>query len=114
LQLLETIRRSKGRRLRLLHHHERTWREPAAVAQRGKRFFGEPLAIGRIEEGQRKRLYRMRRAEIGGVAAIDLADAAEREALDVVAQQRARLGAIVDEQRERRAARDRLDAERAG
>jgi hypothetical protein len=39
----------------------------------------------------------MRRAELGGVAPIDLAGAAEAERLDIAAQQRARLHAIVDE-----------------
>ena len=56
----------------------------------------------------------MRRAEIGRIAAVDLGHAAKAERLDIVAQQRARFGAVVDEQRELRAARDRLDAERAG
>src|SRR5262245_33894726 len=56
----------------------------------------------------------MRRTGIGGVAAIDLGDAAQTQRLHIVAQQRPRLGAIVDEQREFRAARYRLDAERAG
>ena len=77
-------------------------------------FSASSLAIGRIEKHQRERLHRMRRAEIGGVAAIDFRDAAEPQRLDIVAQQRAGLGAVVDEQRERRAARNRLDAERAG
>ena len=56
----------------------------------------------------------MRRAKPGGVAAIDLADAAQRQGLDVLPQQRAGFRAVVDEQRELRAARQRLDAERAG
>ena len=56
----------------------------------------------------------MRGAELGRVAAEDLRDAAEAERLDIFAQQRARLGAVIDEQRKGRAARDRLDAERAG
>ena len=33
LQFLETFRRCKGRGLRLLHHHQRVLRQPAAVAQ---------------------------------------------------------------------------------
>ena len=56
----------------------------------------------------------MRRAEIGRIAAIDFCDAAEAERFDVVAEQRARLRAVVHEQREPRAARRCLDAERAG
>ena len=39
---------------------------------------------------------------------------ARPERLDILAQQRARLRAVIDEQRESRAARQRLDAERAG
>ena len=56
----------------------------------------------------------MRRAEIAGVAAIDFRHAAEAQRFDIVAQQRAGLRAIIDEQREFRAARDRFNAERAG
>ena len=41
-------------------------------------------------------------------------DAAEPQRRDVLAQERARLGAVVDEQRERRAARERFEPERAG
>ena len=49
-----------------------------------------------------------------GVAAIHFRHAAEAQRFDIVAQQRAGFRAVVDEQREFRAARDRLDAERAG
>ena len=49
-----------------------------------------------------------------GVAPEDAGDAAEAERRDVLAQQRARLRAVVDEQREGRAARERLEPERAG
>lgn len=56
----------------------------------------------------------MRRSEIAGIAAVHLSHAAKPERLDIIAQQRPCLGAIVDEQRERRAARDRLNAKRAG
>ena len=114
LQLLETFGRGERRGFRFFHHEQRAWRQPAAIAQRGQRFFRKPLAVGRIEEGQRERLHRMRGAEIGGVAAIDFCHAAEAERLDIVAQQRAGLRAIVDEQRERSPARSGLDAERAG
>ena len=41
-------------------------------------------------------------------------DGGEAQRLDILAQQRARLRAVIDEQRERRAARDRLEPERAG
>ena len=56
----------------------------------------------------------MRLAELGRVAPENARDAAEAQRRDVLAQQRARLGAVVDEQRKRRAARQRLDPERAG
>ena len=114
LQLLETIGRRERRSLRLLHHQQRPRRQPAAIAQRGQRLLRKSLAIGRIEERQRERLHRMRRTEIGGIAAIDFCHAAQAQRLDIVAQQRAGFGAVVDEQRERRPARYRLDAERAG
>ena len=56
----------------------------------------------------------MHAAERGGVTPIHLGDAAEPQRLDVLPQQRPRLRAVVDEQAKRSAARDRLDAERAG
>jgi len=56
----------------------------------------------------------MRRPELRGVAPENPGDAAKPERLDIVAQQRARLDTFVNEQRIGRAARDRLDAERAG
>ena len=56
----------------------------------------------------------MRRSEIGGVATIDLCHPAQAQRLDIVAQQRTRFGAIVDEQRKAGAARHGLDAERPG
>ena len=56
----------------------------------------------------------MHLAELGRVAAEDARSAAEAERGDVLAQQRARLGALVDEQDESGAARGRFDAKRAG
>src|ERR1700744_3375284 len=56
----------------------------------------------------------MRGTKIRGVTAEDLGDAAEPERLNIVAHQRARLCAVVDEQCELRTTRHRLDAERAG
>jgi hypothetical protein len=55
----------------------------------------------------------VRGAELGGVAPEDAGDAGEPERGDVLAQQRARLGGVVDEQREGGAARERLEPERA-
>src|SRR6266576_1360029 len=51
---------------------------------------------------------------MSGVAAVYFGDAAQAQRLDIVAQQRSRFGAVIDEERERRPSRDRLDAERAG
>ncbi len=56
----------------------------------------------------------MRRTKIGGIATEHFCYPAEAQRFDIVAQQRAGLGAVVDEQRKSRAARHRLDAERAG
>ncbi len=56
----------------------------------------------------------MRRAEPRRIAAIDLGRAAGAQRIDVAAQQRARLRAVIDEQHEGRAARQRLKPERAG
>ena len=87
--------------------------QPPARAD-SERPLGEALAVGRIEEHERERLERMRGAELGRVAAEDAGDAAEPERRDVLADERARLGAVVDEQREGGAARERLEPERAG
>src|ERR1700732_2504107 len=56
----------------------------------------------------------MRRPKVRRVATIDFCYTAEAKHLDIVAHQGARLRAIVDEERELRAARDPLDAKRAG
>jgi hypothetical protein len=114
LELPEAFRRGEVCFRGFLHHDQCVAREPAAVACRGERAFREALAIGRVEEGKREWIDRMRRAEPGGIAPKDLADAAEPERRDVLADQPACRRGIVDEQRERRAARECLDAERAG
>ncbi len=56
----------------------------------------------------------MRLAELRGVATEDAGRTTEPEGRHVLAQERARLGAVVDEQSERRAARQRFETERAG
>ena len=114
LQLLETFRRGKFRSLRLLDHQQSARLQPAAIAQRYERLLGMLFRVGRIEKYQRERLHRVRRTEIGSIAAVHLCHATEPQCLDIVAQQRAGFGAVIDEQRERCPARDRLDAERAG
>ncbi len=65
---------------------------------------GKILPVGWIEKSERERLNRMSGTEPGGVAAEDTGRAAKPERGDVLAQQCARLGALVDEQRKRRAA----------
>src|SRR6185437_11666540 len=79
LQLFIAIGRSKCSGFCLLHHEQRLRLEPAAVAQGGERLLREPLAIGRIEEHQRKRLHGMRGAEIGRIPPIDFCHATRSE-----------------------------------
>ena len=87
--------------------------QPFAVVQGSERLLAEALVVGRVEEGERGTAPRCRRGRgavrRGGRCAV--APLAER--LDVVADQ-PRLGAAVDEQAERGAARDGFEAERAG
>src|SRR5262249_42468229 len=87
---------------------------PAALARGGERPFGQPLAVGRIEEGEGKWLDRMCRTELRRIAAKDARHAPQAERLDIRANERARFRAVIDEQRKRRAARYRLETERPG
>ena len=66
--------------------------------RRDQRFLRQSFSIGRIEKRQRERLERMHRAKLRGVAAEDARDAAKAERLDVFAQQRTGLRAVVDKQ----------------
>ena len=109
----EASRRGDVRLGRLLDDAERLRFEPPAFDERGERRRGETLAVGRIEEGERERTAGWRRAEPRRIGAPDAGHAAERERLDIGAQKRARLRPIVDEEGEARAARKRLDRERA-
>src|SRR5262249_37443043 len=77
-----------------------------------ERLLGQAFAVRRIQKHQRERLERMRGPEPRRIAAEDPADTAKPERSDVLAQQRARLGRVVDQQRKGRAARERLKAER--
>src|SRR5262245_2321135 len=113
LELIEAGGRGERRARRLLHHGERTLDEPPAGAGRGERSLREALTIGRIEEGERKRRQRMDAAELDRIAAENTRDAAQAERLDVFPHERARLGGIVDEQREDRTARERFEPKRA-
>src|SRR5262245_29193047 len=114
LELVESLGRGEGGACRLLDDDQRGRREPAAGAGRGQRRFGQAAAGGRVEKGERERLDRMRRAEIACIAAENAGDAAQAQRRHVLAQQGARLGAVVDEQRKGGAARERLEPERAG
>ena len=75
----------------------------------GERRAGEVLSVGRIEEGERERAAGRRGAEPGRVRPPDAGDPAERQRLDIGAQERARFRPVVDEQGEARPARQRLD-----
>src|ERR1700720_2736911 len=55
----------------------------------------------------------MRRPELGGIATKNARHAAESKGGDVLANERACFGAVIDKQCEGSAARQRLDAERA-
>src|SRR5258707_3944458 len=114
LDFCVAIRRRNPRGGRLLDDHQRVWREPAAVAQRHQRAFRKPLAVGRIEKHQPEWLIRMHGTESRRIAAENARDAAEAERLDVLSDQRARFGPIVDEEGKGRAPRYRLQAERPG
>ena len=76
LEFIESLGGSETRRRGLLHHHQRARREPSARACRGERLLGKAAAVWRIKEGQRERLDRMRRPELGGIAPKDTGDAA--------------------------------------
>src|SRR6516225_2802366 len=114
LELVEALGRGEGGAGGFLDHGQRTSDEPAAGAGRDERLFGKGAPIGRIEEGERERRQRMRAAELGRIAPENATHAAQAQRGDVLPQQRARLGAVIDEQREGRAARERLEPERAG
>src|SRR5262245_12389512 len=114
LELVEARGRGEAGLGRLLHHHERIRREPSARLRAGERLLRQAPPVGRVEKGERERRERMRRAELGRVAPEHAGDAGEPERGDVLAQQRARLRGVVDEQREGGTARERLEPERAG
>ena len=88
--------------------------QPASVAQRLERGLGKAAAVGRVEEGDVVGVARRHEAELARVAPEDAGGAAEAQRLDVGADQGTRFRAVVDEQREARAARQRLERERAG
>src|SRR5262245_36248233 len=84
--LLEAIRRLECSDA-LLDDDQRLVDQPAAGARGGERLLAEAPAIGRIEEDQGERRDRMRRAEIGGVAAEDAGRGRKAERLDVLADE---------------------------
>src|SRR5262245_31564571 len=74
---------------------------------------GQAFAVGRIQKRQPRRAVLTRRAQLGGVAAEDLADAGQAQSLHVAADAGARLGGLFDEQAIGSPARQRLEAKRA-
>ena len=74
----------------------------------------EALAIGRVGEDQRERRHGAGRPQPGGVAAEDAGAPGEAQRLDIGADGAARRHRLLDEERKGRAARQRLEAERAG
>src|SRR5580704_15880396 len=108
----EAVRRDNFDLRCFLNHAKRIRLKPPSLDERGKRRSRKSLPVRRIEKGERKRAAGRRRTELRCVRAPDTRHAAERQRFDIGAQKRARLGAVVDEQREPRPARKRLDRER--
>src|SRR5580700_3409305 len=108
----EAVGRDNFDLLRFLDHAKRVRLKPPSLDERGERRSRKSLPVRRIEEGERKRATGRRRTELCCVGAPDAGHTAERQRFDIGAQKRARLGAVVDEQREPRPARKRLDRER--
>ncbi len=111
---LEAFGKRDRRVCALLQHTQRVGLQPSALAGALKRLFAEPLPVGRIAEDEVEGGNRAGAAEIGCVAAEQLADAGQAERFQVGADQAAAFDAVLDEKRIGRAARQRLDAERAG
>src|SRR5271165_4423663 len=97
---------------RLLDDAEGARLEPAALDEGLKREAAELPPVGRIEEGEGERTAGRGGPETRRIRAPDPGDAAERQRLDVGAQESARSASAVDHQREPRPPRQRLDRER--
>ena len=93
-------RRDLGR-LGLLDDAKGVVIEPPAANQRGERRPRKVLPIGRVEKGKREGAAGRRLAELRRVGAPDPRDAAQRQRLDIGAQQRPCLRAAIDERAER-------------
>ncbi len=89
-------------------------RQPASGNRRGERLFAEPLAIRRIGEDELERTQGADGAELGRIAAVDFRCAHRAERFDVAPDQPARLSVLLDEMHIGGAAREGLQAERAG
>src|SRR5262249_31158586 len=99
---------------RFLRYDQRALRKPAAIASRNERLLGQAFAVRRIEKHQREWLERMCGPEPRRIAPEDAADTAKPERSNILAQQGTRLGGIVDQQRQGRGARGRVEAKRPG
>src|SRR6056297_2477905 len=114
LQQGESLRQYIGGRAALLHHDERAWTEPAPLGAGFERARREIAAIGGIAEDQIGRGELVGGTEPRRIAPEQAGDAPEPERLDILANQPARLGAVIDEERECRTARERLKTKRPG
>src|SRR3990170_6977984 len=98
----------------LLEDCDRPVTGPTAFNCGRKRAFSQFFAVRRVAEDEIERLERAQRAELGCIAPPDLGDAGQAQRLHIAADGCARLGALLDEDTEAGAARQRLEAERAG
>src|SRR5580704_10997657 len=91
----EAVGRDNFDLLRFLDHAKRVRLKPPSPDERGERRSRKSLPVGRIEERQRKRAAGRRRTELCCVGAPDARHSTKRQRLDIGAQKRAGLGAVV-------------------
>ena len=89
------------------------WHEPTAVARRNKRRRGQPLFVRWVQKGERETARPDAQARAWWHRGEKFASRRQSKGGHVLANERARFGAIIDKQCEGRAARQRFDAERA-
>jgi hypothetical protein len=98
----------------LFENCERAKVQPAVSGGGAQRPFAQPLAVGRVGKDEIERLDGARWPQIGGVTAKDFRAALKAERVRVFAQKSPALGGFFDKQAKARAARQRLNAKRAG